>query len=577
MLESAVEKKRKQKADEEFKSLTGDLVKEIASSVAPDDVSNAIVDRLEKAISPVMERLMEKDRVTTEDITRAISEMQLKMPEINVPEMKMPVINVPQPKVTVNVPKITVPDIIMPKEMETRGWLGIMGYDKGLLQDPIPVQVRDASGKPIDFGASMLSISSGGGGKHDFFTIKGFSQSAFSELQNPDGRLKVELPTGTSGLTDAELRATAVPVSQVSGANWSVSVADIFGSTGANIINPDNRIKVELPTGTSGLTDAELRATAVPVSQVSGANWSTEVTNTVTVDGSGVTQPVSATNLDIRDLVNASDSVAAYQVSGASWSTEATQAGTWNIGTVTTVTGITNSIAAALIDSSGVQYSTQNPLPIDDAGGSITIDGTVAVSGITGTLGTNIVDSSGVGYSGSNPVPITIISGALTSTISVGDTLHDAADIGAAPVKVGGVAMQTNPTAVADGDRVNFRGDDLGRQLVRPFQVRDLTKTAWVQISNGTETTLRAAVAGAFLDLVYIVGANNSDAAVSVDIRPVTAGNVVLTLMLPAYGTAGIACPLPLPQQDTGNNWTADMGDITGTTVSLTALFSQEV
>lgn len=75
------------------------------------------------------------------------------------------------------------------------------------------------------------------------------------------------------------------------------------------------------------------------------------------------------------------------------------------------------------------------------------------------------------------------------------------------------------------------------------------------------------------------MGSNNSDAAVTVDIRPVTAGNVVMTLGIPAYGTAGVACPVPYPQStsDTGNNWTADMGDITGTTVYVSGLFTKEV
>ena len=84
-------------------------------------------------------------------------------------------------------------------------------------------------------------------------------------------------------------------------------------------------------------------------------------------------------------------------------------------------------------------------------------------------------------------------------------------------------------------------------------------------------------MAGSYLDLIYVMGANNSDAAVTVDIRAVTAGNVMMTLQIPANGTAGIACPVPLPQDETGNNWTADMADITGTSVYLTALFSREI
>lgn len=64
----------------------------------------------------------------------------------------------------------------------------------------------------------------------------------------------------------------------------------------------------------------------------------------ITVDGS-VT--VSATDLDIRDLAFASDSVTAHQ------------GGTWNIGTVSTITNVVH---------------------VDDNGGSITVDGAVTVS-----------------------------------------------------------------------------------------------------------------------------------------------------------------------------------------------------
>jgi len=64
---------------------------------------------------------------------------------------------------------------------------------------------------------------------------------------------------------------------------------------------------------------------------------------------------ITATNLDIRDLAYASDSVTAYQGT-AHWdirhltlvddsvNATCTQTGTWNIATVTTVTGITNTV-----------------------------------------------------------------------------------------------------------------------------------------------------------------------------------------------------------------------------------------
>jgi len=98
-----------------------------------------------------------------------------------------------------------------------------------------------------------------------------------------------------------------------------------------------------------------------------------------------------------------------------------------------------------------------------------------------------------------------------------------------------------------------------------------------VSVTNGTETTLLAASAGSYHDLIMLVGSNNSDAAVSVDIRAVTGGNIINTLRIPANGTAGFTPHVPWPQDATGNNWTVDGPDETGRTMTFSALFSREV
>lgn len=564
-----------------------------------EEIMTTIGQDLVSALTPILKEMAGQAggnneslvREITSAVTQAMREIKIEMPSIEVPETAMdfePIldairsikIEVPQSAVNVPAPIVNIPETKFPEFPKFPEEVGLRGVDR---TKPLPVLLMDGNGKQFQFpmGAS--------GGKGDFFTIKGFNTSAFAELQNADGRLKVSVETGGSGLTDSELRATAVPVSQVSGSSWSVNVETIFGSTITSLLNGDNRLPVSVETGGSGLTDSELRASSVPVAQASGAIWSTAVKeifgSTITAllngdnripvsietGGSGLTDselrasavPVSqvsgaswsveatisgtptvqATDLDIRDLLNASDSISAYQVSGANWSVEVTntvpvsQSGTWNIGTVTTVTGITNSIASANVDSTGVQYSGSNPMP----------------------------------------VYLAATSGATNSTISVGDLASDAVDTGSAPVKIGGIARTANPTAVAAGDRVSATFDDLGRQMIRPVQVRDLTVTAYATLTNGTETTLLAASAGSYHDLIYVMGANASDVAVTVDLRAVTAGNKMLTLQIPANGTAGVSLPVPIPQDATGNNWTADMGDITGTTVYLSALFSREV
>ena len=138
-------------------------------------------------------------------------------------------------------------------------------------------------------------------------------------------------------------------------------------------------------------------------------------------------------------------------------------------------------------------------------------------------------------------------------------------------------SRQANPTAIAN-DWVAPAADDLGRIVTRPVQVRDLIKTAYVALANGTETTLLATTAGTFNDLIMITATNNSTAATQLDIRDATGGNIVHTMYLPAStGPVGFAPAVPYPQGNQGNNWTVDMPDITGTTVYITALFTNEV
>lgn len=480
-------------------------------------------------------------------------------------------VQMPQPKITVTSPKIDIPKLQWPEgNMPIEGWVRLQGYD---YKNPMPVQLWDGNGRPIDFSGLMRPVAvGGGGGKIDFFTIKDIRGSSASLIDQVEGALKVTGSfTATIGSTYAQLvgpdgqitSANPLPVTIASGSTGGtqyddagnaapgtgglamardaagsvyamrigagdmataqrmvmatdavasmnvVTVSDIFSTTTTSVVvNPDNRVRVELPAGTTGLTDTELRASAVPMAQVSGASWSTAL-----VSVSDIFSTTSASNVVNPD----------------------------------------NRIKVELPATS------------------------VTVSSITASTAASIVDSSGVGYSGSNPLPITVVSGALTSTISVGPSAVGVADDGSAPVQTAGIARTANPGKVSGGQVVKNSADAVGRQLTRPVQARELLLTAYVQLTTGTEATLLAAQAGFYSDMIYIMGANASDAAVSVDIRPVTAGNVVLTLQLPASGTAGIAMPVPLPQTDTGNNWTADMADITGTTVSLTALFSKEV
>ena len=470
---------------------------------------------------PLLEEIAINARMSKEDISGLVNQIKTEIAkvQIEIPEIKMPDIFVPEPKVTVNVPdiivpQIKIPDIKMPDEMNIKGWVGLMGVS---LEKPLPVQLRNPDGSPFSMAENLNVFGSSGGGSRGIVKISGYDASAWANLGiiNGDGRLKVE--TNDSGGSTTEVR-------QVSGAVDSVIVNDVLVTVGVN--------------------------------QVSGANWSVSATQ--------VTSPwvVSATDLDVRDLNVTQDEVLVHQVSGSSWSTEATQAGTWNIGTVTTVstvtavTDVTNSIRVLALPET---LQTQ----LADITTSVqTLDNAISGSEMQVDVLT---------------MPTVTVTGTLTSVVATGAVLHDAADDGHAPVKIGAHAIQTNPTAVADGDIARIVTDDIGRTVTRPMQVRDLIVTAYVSVTSGTEATLLAASAGSFHDLIMVVGSNNSDAAVSVDIRAVTAGNIVNTLRIPANGTAGWAPAVPWPQDATGNNWTVDGPDETGRTLTFSALFSREV
>ena len=262
--------------------------------------STTMVSEISKEVAdnfiPIIQGMADNFKISKEELINIIKEIKINPPEVKVPEIVIP--EFPAPKVVVpplpeiklpeivipeiKIPTIKTPKIEMPDEMNIKGWVSLMNYDRDFLTNPLPVQIRDGSGNPIKLFENLTQIVSGGG-KSDFITIKGFSASAYADYINADGRLKVEVATGGVGLTDTELRATAVPVSQVSGANWSVN-------------------------------------------------------------------SVNESTIDVRQVSGSIDSVS--------------------------VIGFTASVAASLIDSSGVQYSGSNPLPVTISSESIILDQT---------------------------------------------------------------------------------------------------------------------------------------------------------------------------------------------------------
>src|SRR3990167_7345549 len=225
---------------------------------------------------------------------------------------------------------------------------------------------------------------------------------------------------------------------------------------------------------------------------------------------------------------------------------------------------------------------TLKPIQVDDNGNlSVDIVSGVSVSVAVGTI-TSITDTIVVQQVSGSVWSTTVtndaaslvvqqVSGAVWSTTVTNDAaalLVQQVSGSNFSTEVSGVARTTNPTAASDAATVKASYDDLGRQVITPYQVRDLVATAYISPTTGVETTLLGAGGtGVFLDCVQIVCANTSDAIVDVDFRSVTAGGVEFSVTVPADSTAGFIPTVPWPQGSVNNNWTAD---VAGSDVSNT-------
>lgn len=139
-----------------------------------------------------------------------------------------------------------------------------------------------------------------------------------------------------------------------------------------------------------------------------------------------------------------------------------------------------------------------------------------------------------------------------------------------------GKVRTTTQVARDPGTNEVLATDKVGRLLTAPYQVRDLLSTGTASLSTGTAVTLAgAAGSGVFRDLVHITAANNSSAAASVTLT--ADGSLIKTLQVPASSTLSIDFNVPVPSPTANTIWVADMEDITGTTVTVDALFVNNI
>lgn len=470
------------------------------------------------AIKPMLNEIASATRVTKADMEAMVSKIKV---ETHTPDVIMPDIEVPKAEVTVRSPKIRIPDVIMPDEMNVKGFVSLMGIDAG---NPLPVQLRTAKGEALDL-SGLTSQSGGSGG------------SRVVKINNTDSE-----PIPITGSLSATLSA-------------DTGSGEIGDETLRMVMATDAIASVNIVSGSSSGTEYADGATASPSTGVLSMGDTGEESGNIfaLATHSGVT------GSGVLRVVQASDSVASTVVNSGTLTT---------VSTVTAVTGITNSIAAVITDSSGVQYSGSNPVPVDGSGVTQPVSGTITETNSAAILAdTASIDTS----TGNSETSLAIMDD--------WDATHDSA-IGSDGAVVMAEAHTANPTAVADGDAVRLRATDTGNLVMRPLQVRDLLQTAYVTAASEGPKTLLAGSSGVFHDMVYFMAANESDAAITLDITQTTSGTVQGTVVVPATSTAGLALGgASIPQDHADATWQVDniSSDASNTTYSVTALFSKEV
>lgn len=236
----------------------------------------------------------------------------------------------------------------------------------------------------------------------------------------------------------------------------------------------------------------------------------------IQVDVESGTVTATATDLDIRDLSSAADSVSAVQ------------SGTWTV-----QPGNTANTTAWLVTGTGGTFpATQS-----------------------GTWSVRTQDGSGNALtSTSNALDVNIKSG-------LQDDPAEGAEATTDPVPAGGVAESTERAAVHDGDSSRLVTDLVGKQVTSPFAVSDYWFSATGDGETGTseETLLAASESLRYYITSVVVSNEDADTSTAVLLLDGASGSTLARIPAPMGGGAvwTPATPIPLSSVNKAVVWKA--------------------
>lgn len=385
-------------------------------------------------------------------------------------------------------------------------------------------------------------MSNIGSTPHDLNHVPGLiAQSSSGTRTDPMVELYAD-PTTHRLLVDAGTITASSPSVGLTGANAPTSADQIGFNSGGNLVavSAGNPLPI---TGSLSITNPSTGSAVPATANYIAGNKAGNLTGLL------IGSQTSANSLAV---VIASDQ-ASIPVA-ATLSAETTKViGTVNLSAAQTitVTQATGTNLHMVIDSGTVTAVTaiSNALPAGtNLMGKVGVDQTTP-----GT--TNAVSIAQIG---ATTVAGTGVSGAL----AIGGPTASGSTIVSKPTTTGGRAGTTMPTKVADGQVVNTFLDVTGRIVTVMNAPRELVLpiTRLVLTASTAETSLIAAVASTFNDILELVIVNTSATGCLVDFRDSTGGTIRHTLYVPPTDTRGVVFQVPTPQAGVNTVWTAQCG-----------------
>jgi hypothetical protein len=276
------------------------------------------------------------------------------------------------------------------------------------------------------------------------------------------------------------------------------------------------------------LTDAQLRAAVVPVSDGGGS---------LTVDGTfwQATQPVSGT-VTTSPPANASTNVA--QVAG-------------------TATDVNSGVKSA--GTQRIVIATDQPQLTN----ALKVDGSAVTQPVSGTFWQATQPVSGTFWQATQPVSI-------ATNTPVGNVAHDGVDSGA-PLKIGTRARSADITAVAADDRSDALSTLLGKLMVMPYALPGATVQGTGNKTDTSDLALVAAPGAGIRTYITHITITNAHASVGTKVVLKDGSTIIWRGYADALG-GGVCTALPTPLRLTANTALNGAAITTGADVDFTVV-----